>query len=855
MLVYGNLERAALDLLASDPSASVDKFLGRAWYNTGTNLAKYWDGTAIRTFVNTDLAQTLTNKILSGNTAVTLISGSGTLTLNTSGTATVPNATDTLVGKATTDTLTNKTFDAEGTGNSLTNIKDSNIKAAAAIAYSKLNLTGAILNADINASAAIAYSKLASLTDARVLVSSGGFVAASTVTTTTLGYLDATSSIQTQLDAKIAKTLTTTTGDIIYASSANTPARLGIGSENQVLKVTGGIPAWGTGGGGGTGINYLSSNPDAETNTTGWTTYADAAGAAPVDGTGGSPTFTWTRTTSSPLRGTGSFLATKDAANRQGEGVGFAFTIDSADKAKILAITFDYTIASGTYADGDLTCYIYDVTNAQIIQPAGYSILNGATGLPLKQVATFQTASNSTSYRLIVHTASTSASAYTVKFDNVSVGPQIVEYGAPLSDWTSFTPTGGMSTNTTYTGFWRRVGSDMEVIAKLAFAGAPTSTNLTINIPSGYTIDTSKLASTDGNFEVGYGTLRDESATSNFASSLIYSTTTAVLAVQHLENGTNVRHNTAITQASPVTIANTDQFNAYFKVPITGWSSNVLMSNDTDTRVVAAIISGDPASATSGNPIIVPTVVYDSHGGYSASTGRYTVPVPGVYKVYGALLSASSATTLTIYKNAVSTLLAGSLDSNGEATFAGSVVCVAGDLIDIRPGGTVDSTSMSLNIERLSGPSAIAATETVACSYRTNAGQVLEAAGGGEIVIYEDKDYDSHGSYNTSTGIFTAMVSGIYSIDAMMTFEDAAWTAGNFGELQIRKNSTATRSDYIEAEVTATTIYTMQVSTDVRLIAGDTIDVFVDHNRSGGNLAVHAEAQRNVLSIKRVGNY
>ena len=44
--------------------------------------------------------------------------------------------------------------------------------------------------------------------------------------------------------AFIPKTLTTTTGDLIYASSANTPARLGIGSTNQFLSVSGGVPTW-----------------------------------------------------------------------------------------------------------------------------------------------------------------------------------------------------------------------------------------------------------------------------------------------------------------------------------------------------------------------------------------------------------------------------------------------------------------------------------------------------------------------------------------------------------------------------------------------------------------------------------
>ena len=63
------------------------------------------------------------------------------------------------VNDARTKTLTNTTIDAEGTGNSITNIVNANIKASAAIAYSKLNLTGAILNGDLAGS--IANGKLA----------------------------------------------------------------------------------------------------------------------------------------------------------------------------------------------------------------------------------------------------------------------------------------------------------------------------------------------------------------------------------------------------------------------------------------------------------------------------------------------------------------------------------------------------------------------------------------------------------------------------------------------------------------------------------------------------------------------
>ena len=64
----------------------------------------------------------------------------------------------------------------------------------------------------------------------------------------------------------INNTLTTTTGDIIYASAANTPARLGIGSTGNVLTVSGGVPAWAAPASGG--MTLLSTTTLSSTTTT-----------------------------------------------------------------------------------------------------------------------------------------------------------------------------------------------------------------------------------------------------------------------------------------------------------------------------------------------------------------------------------------------------------------------------------------------------------------------------------------------------------------------------------------------------------------------------------------------------------
>ena len=102
----------------------------------------------------------------------------------------------------------------------------------------------------------------------KVTYANGDVYSASDVNDTngTLNYINPTSATDNQVltrdnaaPGKVkwanspANTLTTT-GDLYYASAANTPARLPIGSTNQVLTVAGGVPTWGSATGGWTTI-------------------------------------------------------------------------------------------------------------------------------------------------------------------------------------------------------------------------------------------------------------------------------------------------------------------------------------------------------------------------------------------------------------------------------------------------------------------------------------------------------------------------------------------------------------------------------------------------------------------------
>lgn len=151
---------------------------------------------------------------------------------------------------------------------------------------------------------------------------------------------------------------------------------------------------------------------------------ANGGDTSPVDGTLGTATgLTFTRTTSSPLVETASFLFSKDASDRMGSGVSTDFTINSADKGNSLQLSFYYSASADMVlgSSSDVQVFLYDVTNAQLI-PLSRKILSGPSANTIYRfVATFTASVTSVNYRLIFHVATSNALAWDLKFDEVTV--------------------------------------------------------------------------------------------------------------------------------------------------------------------------------------------------------------------------------------------------------------------------------------------------------------------------------------------------------------------------------------------------------------------------------------------------
>ena len=150
---------------------------------------------AIKTYVDTQVATVPTGDITAvvAGTGLTGGGASGSVTLNAE------------VSASSTNTFTNKTIDADGTGNSITNIENANIKSAAAIDATKI-ADGSVTSAEFQYIGGLTSDAQTQIDAKQATIDTSNRLNANlihdgSVDNTEFGYLNGVSSaIQTQID-------------------------------------------------------------------------------------------------------------------------------------------------------------------------------------------------------------------------------------------------------------------------------------------------------------------------------------------------------------------------------------------------------------------------------------------------------------------------------------------------------------------------------------------------------------------------------------------------------------------------------------------------------------------------------
>ena len=626
-------------------------------------------------------------------------------------------------------------------------------------------------------------------------------------------------------------------GDIVIDSTA--------GNSMKIYSTeAGGFSEVGT----GSGINYIDNNT-FDGGVSGWT---------------GDTNLVISKEDVAPLRGNGSLKIAKGAVDASTQQVYTDFTIDTADLAKKLTITFDIDASDANYSDDDMIVKI-------IKDPAGTPVTISVNGAEIKggkysYIGQFQTDATELDYRLVIEQVSTHTDAVNILIDNVKVGPREVAKGVAMTDWTDFTPTGSWTTNTTYTGKYRRVGDSAEIQYMLKLTGAPNATNLTIDLPSGLSVDENKIATNNTSLAAGIGEAKD-AGTAAYHISAVYNTSLNSFQIKTYKSDVTHAQETNVSNTVPYSFTTNDSVSVTVKVPIAGWSSNSVSSEDLGGRevVVEAYGNSGGTDVITANTEDIPfntssidTTASWSNAGNTGSNAAdaFTAPETGYYLVTGTVRHSGSTigTTIGAYVDGTLNKQIGYVPNTGTThyvvPFSGTVRLNKGEVLTLRTDNTLtlvnSSTVHTIHIQKLASPQTILETETVAARYTSNNGQAL---GTGATIVYEDLVNDTHNAYNSSTGVYTVPVSGWYSINAKYATASRSWVAGNGIECRIHINGTLIDSGTTTVAAAVTAAFGEAVSTEVYLEKGDTVEI---KSSTSGSSSLIGSSNYNTFSIARI---
>lgn len=637
----------------------------------------------------------------------------------------------------------------------------------------------------------------------------------------------------------------------------------------------------GSGAGGSGELSYIEGdNSDFENSVGDWVSYDDPPSDTPDDGTGAGATITCTRVEATDMLGAAHFRISKDAADRQGEGCSLDFTIDStfANSPEIFWRRFRFK-TSANYVEGDVTVHLYDVTNGALV--GIYSPDTNTGKMVLQGEGTsyyrYQTVQGATSYRAIFHISTVNNLAYDVDIDRIVEGPINITHGPALTNWIDY-PASGSWANATYAGRYRQIGDSITMDVTVTLTGS-VSGDLNINLPNGYTIDTSKIEAV-GNYQLGGTSFSLFNAFGRILSFPAYNNASSIkfLIIDDASGSSHVYSSLSATFPRPDTVG--DIHKVTVTIPVIGLSSNtqysqafsnrdVVMNNTNFAAQVFTTGSYDYNVLQFGAPSVDTVAAWDdandkyiikSNGYYDINCGhsRSFGSNPGVVEISMGLRKNGGD-----WRNIDSELTtSGDLFYGMKGGVTGEYL-VVGDEIECyaRKEGTTASSKSGdarqnyFNITKKSTAQSLMETPVVAETYTSDSGQSI-ANNTNAIIVFEDADAgNTHGVCNTSTGLCTLPYPGHYKFCSRVAHNGGASATSSRSFLFIAFNGSGIPDAVIGLKSGSGgggyTLYTPGGCFQKYFNAGDTVELGVNQS-SGSSQTMTTSGSNNYLTIERI---